>query len=68
MMGSTGKAGGGGVIRNHEKAWLKGFARPIGSTDGRKAELWDLMVRLDGGGGRGSRLEWSRFSTNLAYF
>ena len=41
-MGSTGKARGGGVIRNHEGAWLKGYARPIGSTNSCRAELWAL--------------------------
>lgn len=46
MMGSTGKAGGGGVIRNHEGAWLKGYARPIGHTDSCRAELWALRDRL----------------------
>ena len=38
-MGSMGKARGGGVIRNHEGVWLKGYARPIGHIDSCRAEL-----------------------------
>ena len=45
-MGSTSKVGRGGVIRNHEGVWLKGYARPIGSTDSCRAELWALRDGL----------------------
>ena len=46
VMGSTGKARGGGGIRNHEGVWLKRYARPIGSTDNCRAELWALRDGL----------------------
>ena len=46
VMGSMSKARGGGVIRNHEGIWLKGYARPIGHTDSCKVELWALRDGL----------------------
>ena len=45
-IGSTGRAGGGGVIRNHEGQWLKGYARPLGSSNSCMAELWALRDGL----------------------
>ena len=45
-MGSMSKVGQGGVIRNHEGVWLKGYARPIGSTDSCRAKLWSLKDGL----------------------
>ena len=45
-IGSTGCAGGGGVIRNHEGQWLRGFARPLGSSNSCTAELWALRDGL----------------------
>ena len=46
VMGSTGKAGEGGVIRNHEGEWLKGYARPLRHTNSCRAELWALRDGL----------------------
>jgi len=46
VMGRTGKVEGGSMIRNHEGVWLKGFARPIGSTNSCNAELWALRDGL----------------------
>ena len=45
-IGSTGRAGGGGVIRDHNGQWLKGFARPIGDSNSCMAELWALRDGL----------------------
>nr|POE95861.1 putative ribonuclease h protein [Quercus suber] len=36
---NLGRAGGGGVIRDHDGRWLKGYARPIGCTNSCMAEL-----------------------------
>ncbi|XP_050241321.1 uncharacterized protein LOC126690241 [Quercus robur] len=36
------RAGGGGLIRDHDGAWLKGFARGLGFTNSALAELWAL--------------------------
>ena len=41
-IGSIGRAGGGGVIRNHEGQWLRGYARPLGYSNSCIAELWAL--------------------------
>ena len=42
-IGSTGRVGGGGgVIRNHEGQWLRGYARPLGYSNSCIAELWAL--------------------------
>ena len=38
-IGSTGRAGGGGVIRNHEGQRLKGYARPLGCSNSCMAKL-----------------------------
>ena len=45
-IGSTGRASGGGVIRNHEGQWLKGYARPLGSSNSCMVELWALRDGL----------------------
>ena len=39
-LGNPGPAGGGGVIRDEEGAWIVGFARNIGITSCYLAELW----------------------------
>ena len=44
--GNTGRAGGGGVIRDHDGHWLKGYARPLGCTNSCMAELWTLRDGL----------------------
>lgn len=41
-MGNLGRAGGGGIIRNAEGEWIKGYARAIGSTTSVATELWAL--------------------------
>ena len=38
-MGNPGRAGGGGIIRNAEGKWIKGYARSIGNTTSIAAEL-----------------------------
>ena len=45
-LSSLGRAGGGGVIRDHEGKWLKGYARSLGSTNNCMAELWALRDGL----------------------
>ncbi|KAK9984516.1 hypothetical protein SO802_034041 [Lithocarpus litseifolius] len=46
-LGSQGRAGGGGVIRNHEGAWIQGYARALGNTNSIIAELWMLRDGLN---------------------
>ena len=41
-LGNPGLAGGGGVIRDIEGAWIMGFVRNIGITSRYIAELWAL--------------------------
>ena len=41
-MGNPGRAGGGGIIRNEEGKWIKGYARSIGNMTSIAAELWAL--------------------------
>ena len=41
-MGNPGHAGGGGIIRNAEGKWIKGYERSIGNTTSIAAELWAL--------------------------
>ena len=45
-MRSPDRAGGGGLIRDHEGTWLKGFARGLGFTNSALAELWALRDGL----------------------
>ena len=40
------RAGGGGLFRNHDGVWLKGFARGLGFTNSILAELWALRDGL----------------------
>ena len=40
------RAGGGGLICDHDGAWLKGFARGLRYTSSALAELWALRDRL----------------------
>nr|POF23203.1 putative ribonuclease h protein [Quercus suber] len=44
--GNPGRAGGGGVIRDSEGRWLKGFARSIGFTTNITVEFWALRDGL----------------------
>ncbi|KAK9987317.1 hypothetical protein SO802_032268 [Lithocarpus litseifolius] len=41
-LGNPGRAGGGGVIRNADGKWIKGYARAIGNTTSVAVELWAL--------------------------
>ena len=41
-MGNSGCAGGGGIIRNVEGKWIKGYVRAIGNTTSVAAKLWAL--------------------------
>ena len=45
-LGNPGKAGGGGVIRDCEGRWMRGFARSIGFTTSIMAEFWALRDGL----------------------
>ena len=45
-MGNLGKAGGGGVIRDHRGCWVQGFARKIGNTSSVIAEFCALRDGL----------------------
>ena len=45
-LSSLGRAGGGGVIRDHEGKWLEGYARSLGSTNSCVAELWAVRDGL----------------------
>ena len=38
-IGNPRKAGGGGLIQNHEGGWVKGFSRDIGISSSVNAEL-----------------------------
>ena len=45
-LGNPGRTGGGGVIRDHDGKWLKGYAQPLGSTNSCMDELWALRDGL----------------------
>ncbi|KAL4627094.1 hypothetical protein ACB092_05G142800 [Castanea dentata] len=38
-LGNAGRVGGGGVIRDHEGTWIRGFSRKIGHTTSVMAEF-----------------------------
>ena len=40
------RVGGGGLIRDHDGVWLKGFARGLGYTNSALAKLWALRDGL----------------------
>ena len=42
LLGNPGKAGGGGLIRNHHGEWVCGYSRAIGHTTNLAAKLWAL--------------------------
>jgi len=44
---NPGKASCGGLLRNSEGIWLKGFARGVGCTTSCVAELWALRDGLN---------------------
>ena len=41
-----GRAGGGGLIRDHDGSWVKGYARGLGHTNSIMIELWALRDGL----------------------
>ena len=43
---NSGLAGGGGLVRDENGNWVKGFARRIGNTSSYFAELWALRDGL----------------------
>ena len=45
-LGNSGKAGGGGLIRNDKGEWLKGYARNVGYSTSVAVELWALRDSL----------------------
>ena len=47
-LGNPGLAGGGGIIRDSARNWVKGYAQAIGVTTSVAAELWALRdgIRL----------------------
>ena len=45
-LGNPGKAGGGGLIRNCNGNWVKGFRRKIGVATSIIAEFWALRDGL----------------------
>ena len=45
-LGNPGRAGGGGVIRDHLGHWIKGYSRAMGTTNSFTAELWALRDGL----------------------
>ena len=46
-LGNPGKAGGGGLIRDHQGNWVRGFARAHGNTSSSITELWALRDGLE---------------------
>ena len=40
--GNPGHAGGGGLIRDHDGKWVKGYMRNIGQATSVAAEIWAL--------------------------
>jgi len=45
-LGNPSKASGGGLIRDHQGKWIKGFIRRIGLATSITAELWALRDSL----------------------
>jgi ribonuclease HI len=43
---SLGLAGCGGLFRNSEGRWIKGYARKIGTCDALSAEMWGMYLRM----------------------
>ena len=44
---NPGKTSGGGLFRDHEGNWVKGYVRGIGHINSFMAELWALRDRLN---------------------
>lgn len=45
-IGNPSKAGGGGIIQDHNGVWISGFSRAIGIATSVEAELWALRDGL----------------------
>ena len=45
-MGNSGKAGGGGLIRDSQGKWVKGYMRKIGMATSVEAKFWALRDGL----------------------
>ena len=45
-LGNPGKASGGGLIRDSEERWVRGYSRSIGHATSVMAELWALRDGL----------------------
>ena len=45
-LGNSGKVGGGGLIRDHQGNWIRGYTRPLVNTSNFIAELWALRDGL----------------------
>jgi ribonuclease HI len=45
--GNNGISGCGGLFRNSDGRWIKGYAKKIGSCDAFHAEMWGLYLGLD---------------------
>ena len=45
-LGNPGKARCGGLLRNHQGEWIRGYARALGNTSSFVAELWALRDGL----------------------
>ena len=45
-LGNPGRAGGGGLIHNHDGNWVQGYARGLGHTSSFMVELWVLRDGL----------------------
>lgn len=46
VMRSTGRAGCGGVLRDHSGGWMAGFSHSLGSCDVFVAEEWAILKGL----------------------
>ena len=45
-LGNPGKVRGGGLIRDHQGNWIRGYARSLGNTNSFITELWALRDGL----------------------
>ena len=46
-LGNPGKAGSGGLIKDNERRWVRGFSRSVGHATSVIAELWALKDGLE---------------------
>ena len=45
--GNNGISGCGGLFRNSDERWIKGYTKKIGSCDSFHAKIWSLYLALD---------------------